>query len=288
MDDIPGKGEPLRERSTGRIFAVKKKTDPFVILQSSEVDAGHDRREKRFRLGRRNKLGSRQDHFMSVPEPQWSCSNKPKNHSHRRGVRFLPGSSDFHPEPGFAFMLHLERKRTERFRRPFLLLLLNVKDLMPGSDRGVFVRELKTALAFCVRETDIKGWYKHGKIAGIILVELKSIDEGVREKILLKIRNLLVEALGSEAVEKIRVSYRVFPEPFDGNGKVWERFKFPPRRKGTQKTSAINIPRFIMRGLDIAATLSRLVILSPVFLTNVLGIKLASKRPAFFEQGRLE
>jgi hypothetical protein len=68
-------------------------------------------------------------------------------------VRFFSGDSDLHPEPGFDRMLHLERKRTERSRRPFMLLLLNMEDRMPGSDEDPFVRELETALSSCVRET---------------------------------------------------------------------------------------------------------------------------------------
>jgi lipopolysaccharide/colanic/teichoic acid biosynthesis glycosyltransferase len=55
----------------------------------------------------------------------------------------------------------------------------------------------------------------------------------------------------------------------------------------TKKTPAKEIPRFIKRGLDIAGSLSGLVILSPVFLTIVLGIKLTSKGPVLFKQDRL-
>jgi lipopolysaccharide/colanic/teichoic acid biosynthesis glycosyltransferase len=55
----------------------------------------------------------------------------------------------------------------------------------------------------------------------------------------------------------------------------------------TKKTAAKEIPRFIKRGLDIAGSISGLVILSPVFLTIVLGIKLTSKGPVLFKQDRL-
>jgi lipopolysaccharide/colanic/teichoic acid biosynthesis glycosyltransferase len=54
----------------------------------------------------------------------------------------------------------------------------------------------------------------------------------------------------------------------------------------TEKTPAKEMPRFIRRGLDIGGSLSWLVILSPVFLTIVLGIKLTSKGPVFFKQHR--
>jgi lipopolysaccharide/colanic/teichoic acid biosynthesis glycosyltransferase len=53
-----------------------------------------------------------------------------------------------------------------------------------------------------------------------------------------------------------------------------------------KKATAKEIPRFIKRGLDIAGSLFGLVILSPVFLNIVLGIKLTSKGPVFFKQDR--
>jgi len=224
---------------------------------------------------------------LSVSELQWPFNNKSKTDPHWGGVRFSSGGNDFHSEPGFDLMLYLERKRTRRFRRPFMLLLLNLEDLMHGLDKGLFVRELETALSSCVRETDIKGWYEHGKVAGIILTELNSIDEVVKEKILLKIQDLLVKALGSGAVQKIRVSYHVFPEFSSGNGKGWEHFNTRLHPEFAQKTAVIKIPRFIKRGVDIAVILRRLVILSPVFLTNILGIKFTSKRPVFSKQSRL-
>jgi hypothetical protein len=71
---------------------------------------------------------------MSVPELQFPPSNKTSTDPLWEVVRFFSGGSDFHPEDGFDRMLYLERKRTERSRRPFMLLLLNVEDLMPGSD----------------------------------------------------------------------------------------------------------------------------------------------------------
>ena len=201
---------------------------------------------------------------MSVPELQCPSNNKPNTGPLWETVRFFSGDSDFHPEPGFDCMLYLERKRTERSRRPFMLLLLNVEDLMPGSDEDPFVRELETALSSCVRETDIQGWYEHAKVAGIILTELNSIDEAAKEKIFLKIQNLLVKALGSEAVQKIQVSYRVFPGSSNGNGRDREWFNTRFNPEVTKKTPAKKISRFIKGGLYIAGTLSGMVILSLV------------------------
>jgi hypothetical protein len=148
---------------------------------------------------------------MAVAEPLDHSNDKPGAYAPSGVGHLFTVNRDFHPEPEFDRLLYLERKRTERSRRPFLLLLLNVETLIPGSGKEGFIHNLETALSSSVRETDIKGWYEQGKVAGIILTELNSIDEVVQDKILLKIQDRLVQALGSEAVNKIRVSYHAFP-----------------------------------------------------------------------------
>jgi len=224
---------------------------------------------------------------MAVAEIRDRSNDKQDTDTPCEVVRLFPGDSDFHPEPGFDRMLYLERKRTERSRRPFLLLLLNVETLIPGSGKEGFIRNLETALSSSVRETDIKGWYEQDKVTGIILTELNSIDEVVQDKILLKIQDRLVEALGSGAVAKIRVSYHAFPESYKGNGGDREWFKTPLYPEVTKQAPAKKIPLFVKRGLDIAGSLLGLVILSPVFLTIALGIKLTSRGPVLFKQDRV-
>jgi len=66
-----------------------------------------------------------------------------RNYSEDKEKNFFPFDSlgqepvlenGFQPKGHFDRMLYLERKRTERSRRPFLLLLLNLEDLLasPG------------------------------------------------------------------------------------------------------------------------------------------------------------
>jgi exopolysaccharide biosynthesis polyprenyl glycosylphosphotransferase len=224
---------------------------------------------------------------MAVAEPLDRFNDEPGTDAPSVVGHIFAGNHDFHPEPGFDRLLYLERKRTERSRRPFLLLLLNVETLIPGSGKESFIRNLETALSSSVRETDIKGWYEHGKVTGIILTELNSIDEVVQEKILLKIQDRLVQALGSEAVEKIRVSYHAFPESYKGNGGDREWFNTPLYPEVTKQTPAKKMPLVVKRVLDIAGSLLGLVILSPVFLPIALGIKLTSRGPVLFKQERL-
>jgi lipopolysaccharide/colanic/teichoic acid biosynthesis glycosyltransferase len=216
-----------------------------------------------------------------------SPNGKPNNDPFWGMVPFLSGDSDFHPEPIFDRMIYLERKRTERSRRPFMLLLFNMEGVLKGPDDDYLVKTTENALSSCLRETDIKGWYEQGKVIGIILTEMGSIDEIVKEKVFLKIQNRLVEEIGAEAVDQIKVSYHVFPESYNGNGKdrEWFNSRFYP--EVTKKSLPQRFPFFIKRGLDILGSIAGLLALSPVFLIVALGVKLSSKGPVLFRQERV-
>jgi lipopolysaccharide/colanic/teichoic acid biosynthesis glycosyltransferase len=216
-----------------------------------------------------------------------SDQEQESNHGLWDILRPSAGDGDFYPEAGFDRMLYLERKRTERSRRPFLLMLLNVEALSPSPGNSSLVKEIKTALSSCIRETDIRGWYEQGKVIGIIFTEMNCLDEIVKEKIFLKIRDCLCAAIGAGEVEKIRVSYHVFPE---GNGEVGkERQWFNPRLypEITKKPAAQKIPLYLKRGIDVVGSLFGLIALSPALLAISLGVKLTSPGPVLFRQERV-
>ena len=203
------------------------------------------------------------------------------------GFRPFSGKSDFFPEAGFDRMLYLERQRTERSQRPFLLMLLNVEGLSPYPGDSDLVKEIETALSSCIRETDIKGWYEQGKIIGIIFTEINSLDEIVKEKIFLKIQDCLCAAIGGEEVEKIKVSYHVFPEGKNKPGKDKEWFNSNLYPEITKKPPGKKIPLYIKRGIDLFGSLFGLIVLSPALLVISLGVKLTSQGPVLFKQERV-
>ena len=75
----------------------------------------------------------------------------------------------FHDETHFRYMLRVERMRTERSPKPFILLLLNISKLMTASRQGEIIACIKTALLPSLREVDIRGWsHKHHTIGHIL------------------------------------------------------------------------------------------------------------------------
>src|SRR5215831_10353394 len=69
---------------------------------------------------------------------------------------------DVIPEAMFIRMLRLERRRTERSGRPFVLVLISGDDSREHFD-GTVVDRVASALIRTTRETDILGWYKQYK-----------------------------------------------------------------------------------------------------------------------------
>jgi exopolysaccharide biosynthesis polyprenyl glycosylphosphotransferase len=168
-----------------------------------------------------------------------------------------------------------------------LLLLLDLQNLRLSPEDHSLAEELEDALSSCTRETDIRGWFEQGKVVGIIFTEMGIVDEIIKGKIFLKIRDKLCGVLGPEAVAKIKVSYHIFPETSNGSGKdlEWFNSSLYPELSNTNRFRRLSL--FIKRSLDFLGSLAGLVILSPVFLAVALAVKLTSRGPVFFKQERV-
>ena len=86
----------------------------------------------------------------------------------------LAGYGEAYNEEAFHFLLSIERKRYERSNRPFALALIELESKSGQSDR------MHPAISACVfdgltrslRETDVIGWYREGRIVGAMLTQL--------------------------------------------------------------------------------------------------------------------
>src|SRR6266571_5352979 len=81
------------------------------------------------------------------------------------------------PEPMFLRALCLERKRAERSRKFFVLMLLDQgKPSQNGNGNGLLNKTVSAILS-SIRETDIAGWYTGNSALGVIFAELGSADK---------------------------------------------------------------------------------------------------------------
>jgi hypothetical protein len=89
------------------------------------------------------------------------------------GLTHCDAAAQAYNEEAFRHFLALERKRSQRGQRSFLLLLVSLRK-QPGTANHIppaVASKLFAGLATCVREVDFLGWYRHERIAGAVLVQ---------------------------------------------------------------------------------------------------------------------
>src|SRR5271165_5448844 len=84
----------------------------------------------------------------------------------------VEGDREFLTADAFKRRISLERKRTERSAKPFLLMLLETgKEIGRGKDGQVFASTISALLA-STRETDAVGWYEDQRALGVMFTDL--------------------------------------------------------------------------------------------------------------------
>jgi exopolysaccharide biosynthesis polyprenyl glycosylphosphotransferase len=209
-------------------------------------------------------------------------------HPGRFADRLVDAGRTFLAEDAFRSILRLERKRTERSGKPFVLMLLNVEEVVASDSKEVLLFEAASSLFTAAREVDIKGWYEHDEIMGIIFAEISDVHEKVTSKIFTKIYHALCRHLGVEMANKINISMHVFPECEEGSGKK-NGDSFDPNLYPdlSPDHSSKKFPLFFKRALDVVSSLLALVILSPLLAMIASLIKLTSRGPVLFRQERV-
>jgi lipopolysaccharide/colanic/teichoic acid biosynthesis glycosyltransferase len=185
----------------------------------------------------------------------------------------------------FHSKLTLERRRAERSRKPFVLMLLDA-----NLENGTAEQILNQAVEIVVvskRETDLVGWYKQGAILGVIFTEVTlEGDLPITETLRTKVESAFVKHMGLERAAKIAISMHIFPESWDKNAAGWVAdSKLYPDLK--RKVSRKRLPLVIKRAIDIVGSGALLLVLSPLLLVIYALIKLTSKGPVIYQQERL-
>lgn len=137
--------------------------------------------------------------------------------SNREMAKDVFGESEvFYDESDFNEMLNLEKKRSQRSMRPLMLMRFDISGLIQTSPADAR-RKLKQALAFGIRDTDVRGWYKRGAVVGIVFTEIHSATPHVREILIRRVMDRLVAQFDADVLFKIKVTFHMFPED-EANG----------------------------------------------------------------------
>jgi lipopolysaccharide/colanic/teichoic acid biosynthesis glycosyltransferase len=190
-------------------------------------------------------------------------------------------------EQVFHSMLTLERRRAERSRSSFVLMLLDAGALA-GTETSVHLMSQVASIAQkTTRETDLVGWYKNGLVLGVIFTETSvEFKDSITEILRSKVVNALDDELGREVSSNLVVTVHLFPESQDGDGgePIADSRLYPDLTQGNPKKS---LPLLVKRTTDIVGSAVLLVLASPLLILVALAIKLTSKGPVIFQQDRL-
>ncbi len=187
----------------------------------------------------------------------------------------------------FRRMISTERKRTERSRKPFLLMLLSTGNRQDSKKNEKTVDKILSTLLASTRETDVIGWYNNPGTVGVLFTELAIGNrDSILDTMLAKVSTTLQDSLTIEQFNQVSVSFHCFPDDWD------EDISGPPSdptlyadllsRDGTRRFLDVT-----KRMMDIVGSTIALIICMPLFLIIALAIKASSKGPVFFRQQRV-
>ncbi len=187
----------------------------------------------------------------------------------------------------FRRMITLERKRSERSRKPFILLLLDMGEpLAPEKNRKI-LEKILAALAASTRETDITGWYAIDCVVGVMFTEV-AVEDGrsIPNTVIARVTEMLRSRLSFEEFSRISLSFHVFPEDWDQDGEQGSSNPtlYPDLSVREDARKAFRVTK---RMMDVLISMAALVFLLPIFLLIACATKLTSKGPVFFRQRRI-
>ena len=190
-------------------------------------------------------------------------------------------------EGAFHRMISLERKRTERSRKPFLLMLVDMGNDLQSDKNGKALDKILSALSLSTRETDVTGWYKNNSVVGVLFTEFGVGDcNTILTTLMTRVSETLRTNLSSQHFNQISISFHLFPEEW--NYEIPQRPSNPTlypdlnRRDNSKKLFCT-----LKRIMDIVGSALALVLFLPLLLLIALAIKLTSKGPVFFRQKRV-
>lgn len=190
-------------------------------------------------------------------------------------------------ERDFRRKIAIERKRTERSKDPFLLMLLETGAHPSTGTAARYLDHIMSALLPVTRETDVIGWYRDHLTVGVMFTGLAFTDKGsILSTILHRVSAALREELTFDQFSQISISFHLFPDDWDnehtdGHGNL---ALYPDlQQNGKGKTFVLKVKR----ATDVAGSAFLLTCCAPLFALIAVAIKLSSKGPVFFKQDRV-
>jgi lipopolysaccharide/colanic/teichoic acid biosynthesis glycosyltransferase len=186
----------------------------------------------------------------------------------------------------FTRALCLERMRTERSHRKFVLMLMECGCLLRNRPKERAIDPILRSLTRSTRATDVKGWYRDNSVLGVIFTEVGSATgAAVTAALLNKITKALSENLPIEHVNELRLSFHIFPETSDTGlpGGPPDASLYPELGADDSK----DVLRVVKRSMDVVGSTAGLILLFPLLWLISLAIIFTSRGSILFRQERI-
>lgn len=187
-------------------------------------------------------------------------------------------------EAAFTREIYLERRRAERNDTSLVLILLDASAIADAAACAAALRIVTRDLPAVLRDTDKLGWYRRERILGILLYDLRSVNQSLIRTLADNAANLLQNSLGATLADRVQVTIHVFPDLLALSGESPDLTLYPELRRQEER---LLFQAVLKRTLDVLFSALALLLLSPLFALLALMIKCSSRGPTLFRQQRL-
>jgi lipopolysaccharide/colanic/teichoic acid biosynthesis glycosyltransferase len=189
-------------------------------------------------------------------------------------------------EETFKKMIAVERKRTERSKEPFLLMLIEAGCEQRSDPKASALDQIVSAMLITTRETDLVGWYKDRLKVGVMFTGLIAQNKAmVLSTILSRVSVALRDRLTSDQFSKITLSFHFFPDAWDDDSvSPSNPVLYPDLHQTTDHKRSLLLCK---RVIDIIGSSVLLALCAPLLLVIAIAVKLSSAGPVLFRQTRV-
>jgi lipopolysaccharide/colanic/teichoic acid biosynthesis glycosyltransferase len=182
----------------------------------------------------------------------------------------------------FKGALIREYKRADRSCQPLALMLVSLMAPTEAESTPIW-RVTVGALSNIKRDTDIVGWFETDQTLGVILADVPATPDFLHD-VAERIRRELARCLGPQTARRLLVRLHVHPEPGAAADGGWS---VDPVIARVLRGDTLRPYDVVKRAIDVAFSLTLLVMLSPLLVAVATLVKLTSKGPIFFRQERV-
>ena len=190
-------------------------------------------------------------------------------------------------EEAFKRMIAIERKRTERSAKPFLLMLLEIGSHTSEERSTQLLSKVISTLVTATRETDVIGWHRDNLCVGVMFTQLVFFDQkSIVSAMLGRVGAILQDNLSIEQFSQISISFHFFPDRWDQDitHRPSNPMLYPDLPRNDKLSRFFTITKRVM---DVSGSLLLLLLSAPLLLAVALAVRLSSKGPILYRQQRV-